>query len=411
MISFPVADLFCGAGGTSTGAVEAIEALGYKPVLTVANHWPRAIATHEANHPDARHFCACLDSLNPRELFKPRELKLLWASPECTMHSTGRNKALPMRDQSRTTAHCVTRWMEALLPEVVLVENVPPFKNWGPLSALGLPLKKRRGETFNAWIGMMKALGYRVDYQVLCAENYGDPTSRERLFVQAVRGRREIVWPNPTHGPGLLPVATARQIIDFSIPIQRIRDRKRPLSPKTMSRIDKGLKKFGGAVIVAMEHGGRLVSIDQPLPTVTCAKGGAFGLAYILPQGGGGQLRSVDLPAPTVTTDGALALVIEYYGNGRAHSIDKPLPTVTCRDRFALIQRYRGDVYFRMLKPNELAGAQGFRRDYIFTGTVQEQTKQIGNAVPRRLARAIVAAAVSQNPDVSYLVNKEKSLA
>lgn len=54
-------------------------------------------------------------------------------------------------------------------------------------------------------------------------------------------------------------------------------------------------------------------------------------------------------------------------------------------------------------------GAQGFRRDYKFTGTKTDQVKQIGNAVPRRLARAIVAAALSQNSDVSWLTDSDVS--
>ena len=45
-----IADLFCGAGGTSTGAVEAVEALGYHPRLTAINHWPVAVATRSEEH-------------------------------------------------------------------------------------------------------------------------------------------------------------------------------------------------------------------------------------------------------------------------------------------------------------------------------------------------------------------------
>lgn len=106
-----IADLFCGAGGTSTGALEAARACGHNPKLTAINHWPVAVATHKANHPDARHLCASLDSLNPRELFREGELDLLWASPECTHHSQARG-GKPINDQSRATAWCVTRWPE-----------------------------------------------------------------------------------------------------------------------------------------------------------------------------------------------------------------------------------------------------------------------------------------------------------
>lgn len=132
---------------------------------------------------------------------------------------------------------------------------------------------------------------------------------------------------------------------------------------------------------------------------MTTAKGGAFGLAYVLPQGGGGVLRSAADPVPTVATDGAIALVMEYYGNGKCRPVTEPLPTVTCRDRFALIQREGGDVLFRMFRKHELAAAQSFRPDYQFKGNVSEVTKQIGNGVPRLMARAIVASAVSQRAE------------
>lgn len=410
MISFPLADLFCGAGGTSTGAIEAISALGYQPKLTAVNHWPIAVATHTANHPEARHFCASLDSLNPRELFQPGELRLLWASPECTNHSRAR-RGTHINDQSRATAWCVTRWAEALLPDTILVENVPEFCKWGPVGPAGRPIDSRRGETFSAWLNTLRSLGYTVEHRVFIAADYGDPTTRRRLFVQAVRGRRKIIWPAPTHARASSsdlfghrrPWVPAREIIDWSIPAQSIATRKKPLAAKTMRRIAQGLDKHGGAMIIAMEHGGRSLPITDPLPTVTCAKGGAFGLAYLLPQHGGGQLRPVSEPVPTVATSGAIALIMEYYGTGKTRSVSEPLPTVTCRDRFALIQAHGGDVLFRMLKPHELAAAQGFRRDYKFTGNVQQQVKQIGNAVPRRLARALVAASVGQCEDVSHL--------
>lgn len=416
MKTLPIADLFCGAGGTSQGAVEAVEALGYRASLTAINHWPVAVATHTANHPEARHLCVSLDSLNPRDLFKPGELKLLWASPECTHHSTARG-GMPINDQSRATAWCVTRWAEALRPDTISVENVPEFSGWGPIGSNGRPLASRKGETFAAWLNTLRALGYTVDYRRLRAADYGDPTTRERLFVQAQRGRRRIVWPNPTHAHrneaallGLKEWVPAAACIDWTLPMRSIFGRKKPLAENTLRRIREGLAKFGGQpFVVAMEHGGRVLSLRDPAPTVTCAKGGAFGLAYVLPQQSGGVLRPASEPAPTVSTAGALALVLEYYGNGQARPITEPLPTVTCRDRFALIQASGGDILFRMWRPKEIAAAQGFRRSYRFTGTVQEQTKQIGNAVPRRLARAIVAAQLSQNPDVSWLADENES--
>ena len=488
-----IADLFCGAGGTSTGALEAARALGYTPELTAVNHWPVAIASHQANHPHARHLCTALDAINPRELFREGELDLLWASPECTHHSTARG-GKPINDQSRATAWCVVRWAEALRPDVILVENVPEFTTWGAIGTNNRPLKAFIGATFHAWLAALSSLGYHVDHRILCAANYGDPTTRRRLIIQAVRGRRKIVWPDPTHSPKEeLDLFSRRQawasardhVIDWDLPGQSIYSRKRPLSPKTMERIWAGLMKFGikpfivpqhathaarsldlpaptltttsrgvgltQPFIIAMENGGALRSIDQPLNTVTTAKGGAHALVYpfmvqvahggagrrpmsvdeplptvagnrgnvalcephILPQHAGAISRPVSQPLPTVTCDGAIALVepflINYYGTGHADSIEAPLAAVTTKDRHALVRptvtiadkSYVLDIRFRMLQPHELAAAQGFRPGYQLTGTKTEQVKQIGNAVPRNLARAVVLAALSQRSDIA----------
>lgn len=398
------ADLFCGAGGTSTGLVEACTELGMRCELTAINHWDVAIGTHSANHPDARHLCNSLDTINPRELYREGELDVLWASPECTHHSIARG-GKPINDQSRSTAWCVVRWAEALRPSIILVENVKEFESWGAIGSNGRPLKSKRGEVFMSWVKCLEALGYRVDWRILCAADYGDPTTRQRLFVYAVRGRRKIVWPEPTHSENQIPdMFTQRQrwlsardaVIDWTIPGKSIFNRKKPLAENTLRRIREGLADNEAATLIAMEHGGRALSIDRPVPTVTTAKGGAFGFAYILPQQSGGRLRPVTEPAPTVATSGAMALIVEYYGNGKTHSIDRPLPTVTCKDRFALIQAQGGDILFRMFKKHELAAAQGFPRSYQFTGTVKEVVKQIGNAVPKNLAKALVKAALTQ---------------
>jgi len=496
-VKYKIADLFCGAGGTSEGAMEAAEFFGRKPELTAINHWPVAITTHEANHPAARSLCTGVDAVNPRDLFGEGELDLLWASPECTHHSVARG-GKPINDQSRATAWCVVRWAEALRPPIILIENVPEFQTWGPIGSKGRPLPSKKGETFQAWLNALRSLGYKVDHQMLCAADYGDPTTRTRLFIQAVRGRRRIVWPEKTHSKTVDLFTSrrwtpARDIIDWSLPAGSIFERKKPLSPKTLARIEAGLRKFGlkGFIlpqqsnptpkgldepvptvvaegsgpklvqpyIVAWDHtsggpGAGVTSIEDPLSTVvTKARHGvaepflvelrgtsekqlegsaksleepcsavtrALVQPCLLPQQSDGRLRPISEPAPTVSTAGAIALVepflVSFYGNGQAHDIGEPAPTVTCKDRFGLVRpiieidgnQYLLDIRFRMLQPHELALAQGFPRGYQFTGTKTDQVKQIGNAVPRRLARAIVGAVLSQNPDVSALVGAEE---
>lgn len=470
------ADLFCGASGTGTAIVEACRELNYEIELTGWNHWDVAIATSQANHPYARHFCAGVDNVNPRDHYREGELDLLWASPECTHHSIARG-GKPINDQSRATAFCVTRWAEALRPPIILVENVKEFQTWGPIGSNGRPLKSRKGEIFYSWIRCLESIGYRVEWRVLCAADYGDPTTRERLFIYAVRGKRKIVWPEPTHGEVVLPdmfiqrqrwLSARDYVIDWSLPGKSIYGRKKPLADKTLNRIWAGYEMFGlEPFTVHMEHQGSVRDINRPIPTITTAKGGAIALSrpFLIHYRNGGSVpaKSIDRPVPAISAGGnhlgliepfliqvnhgngddkngdyrrvrsidrpfatvagnrgewALCqpFITEFYGNSTARSIDEPLGTVTTRDRFGLVmpvikiegEKYFLDTHFRMLKPHELAAAQGFPKDYVFygkkkkSGTIVQNgnttdiVKQIGNAVPKNLAKALVRSAITQ---------------
>ena len=481
--SIKAVDLFCGAGGTSTGLAHACRHLDRRLDLLAINHWDLAIATHQENHPDVRHLCESLDNVDPRKVVD--RLDLLVASPECTHHSRARG-GRPVQDQSRASAWHVVRWAEALLPKWILVENVQEFRSWGPIGSDNKPLKSRKGETYHAFLEAVRSLGYTVEDRILNAANYGDPTSRERLFVLARRGRhRSLPWPVPTHssaGTDLLnttnPWRTAREIIDWSLPGNSIFNRKRPLAPATLKRIEAGLRKFGGrnaepflvilrnnqdarsvdrprptittsgAHFALVEpflvryhgnhqgkedghrrvHGvdgpiptldtsnryglcepfllphrafreGHVDSIDEPLRTITATNGGgAIVEPFLVPffgerDGQDPRVHSVDDPLPTVTSHGAGGLVqpflVKYNRTGKSQSIDQPLGTVTIRDRFALVEPHQLDILFRMLQPRELASAMGFDRDYTFTGNKGDQVRQIGNAVPVNLAKAL----------------------
>lgn len=196
-------DLFCGAGGTSTGLALAAERLGLEVDLLAVNHWATAIETHRRNHPWARHLCKSLHEVNPREAVPDGRLQLLIAAPECVFHSVARG-GRPINDQMRMSAWQIVDWLSALYVERVLIENVREFRDWGPLGATGRLLKARKGETYRAFLAAIRSLGYRVEDRVLNAADYGDPTTRERLFILARRGTRRITWPAPTHFPTAL---------------------------------------------------------------------------------------------------------------------------------------------------------------------------------------------------------------
>lgn len=409
------ADLFCGAGGSSTGLVQAIAAAGERLNLTAVNHWPIAVETHAANHPDARHLCESLDAVDPRKVIG-RRLDILTASPECIHHSNARG-GKPMDDQSRATAWHVLRWAEALRPTWVLVENVMEFTTWGPLGVNGRPLVSRKGELFRTFVEALQRMGYRVEWRVLNAANFGAATTRQRFFLMARLGKAPIPWPASSHAhhpdraglfhERLQPWRAAREVIDW-----RLRGRSifagKPLAEKTLARIAAGARRFWGVdltpFLVQLSHGGRPFSLDRPLPTITATpKGGDLMLAepFLLQQQSGGVPRLVSQPVPTVATKGAISLIepflVKFYATATgAQSVHDPLDTVTTRDRHALVNGETDgaalDVLIRMLQPHELAAGQGFPAGYKFAGNKTQQTKQIGNAVEVNQARALFAA-------------------
>lgn len=325
------ADLFCGAGGTSTGLALACAELGIGLDLTAINHWQVAIDTHSRNHPTAKHICAKLDTIEPRSVVPSGRLNLLIGSPECTQHSNAKG-GRPREDQSRSQAWIILHWAQALYIDGMILENVREWLDWGPLGVDGKPLKCGKGQLFSAFLNSLKAAGYNVEWRILNAADYGDATTRQRVIVQAQR-RKAIVWPEPTHAQGTsfdtMEWRAARDIIDWQLPLPEIASRTRPLAPNTMARIEKGIRKFG-----------------------------------------------------------CRPFLISYYGNGDALSIDDPLDTVTTKDRFALV--VPGPyICYRMLQPHELAAAMGFPESYDFAGGKADAVKQIGNAVPVNMAKAL----------------------
>lgn len=428
-----VIDMFSGAGGESCGIVEAYNQADQRIELHAINHWERAIETHSLNHPTAEHHLEPIQNLDPCRVVPGGRVELLWASPECTHHSVARG-GRPCSDQSRASAWLVLKWLQELYVERVIIENVPEFQHWGPLGADGRPLESKRGHTFRGWIAAMEALGYKVEARVLNAADYGAPTTRRRLFVQAVRdtGRKSIVWPSPTHSQHADLFANDRwrpasEVIDWSIPSTSIFDRKKPLAEATMRRIQIGIEKYWGEAakpfmvkfrgtgtvggvneplttvsaggmhhglvqpFLTEYHGGaaRLREMKEPLPTVDCSN--RFGLVMPIDHRSspGGALPTSE-PVSTITTKQRHALLVGYYGNGETHEIKNPVPTVTCKDRYGIAEAQGLDITLRMLRPAELALAQSFPASYRFSGNQSEQVKQIGNAVPPKLSYAQV---------------------
>ena len=374
MSEFRFVDLFCGGGGSITGAINALRVAGEDYEGRGFDHWKTAIQTIQANHPeivpDFNRACAPIESILPDEIFPvdPTRIDVLWASPSCTHHSVAAG-GKPRSNQLRSQPEYLLPYLRLTRCRRMFVENVKELRDWGPLLDKDTTYKgrlykagtadpRKKGVFFNLWYREIKASGYSVEMEVLNAADYGAATSRERLIVQAVRkssGSR-IVWPEPTHTrePGLLsgsyrPWRSAAEIIDWSIPGESIFNRKKPLCANTLRRIEAGIRKYWGAW-------------SEPF-------------------------------------------IVEYYGQGGAVPLDIPLHTVTTKDRFGVVEgrvltlpsgsSYQLDITHRMLTARELAAATSFQENYVFCGGDTAAKKQIGNAVPPVLAEALYRAVLA----------------
>jgi DNA (cytosine-5)-methyltransferase 1 len=382
MLDFVDVDLFAGGGGASVGSEAA---LGKAPDFAL-NHDPVAIDVHEANHPGTTHLRCDVWEPEPANLCAGRRLRHLHASPDCKDHSRAKG-GKPKDQRIRSLAWVVVAWARRVKPQVITVENVPEFVDWGPLHAPGTVIdgvdvgdrriESRTGETFRRWVRHLEGLGYQVDWRKLSACDYGAPTSRTRLFVVARCDGRPIVWPEPTHGPGRAhPYRTAAECVDWSIPVPSIYGRKRPLAAKTQARLAAGIRRF---VLDAAEP--FVVTVDRQSSTTP-------------------QDRHACVP-PNRGRD-VRAFLAAYYGSeDNGQPLDVPLRTVTTRDRFGLVtvdvvNRTVTDIGLRMLAPHELLRGQfgrfAARYDLRRAKTKTDQVRLIGNSVCPELQEAIVAA-------------------
>ncbi|MEA3201618.1 MAG: (cytosine-5)-methyltransferase 1, partial [Thermoplasmata archaeon] len=348
-----ILDLFCGAGGTSTAAALEVAARGYRigPTweesevdLVAVNHNATALASHEANHPWARHTNARVQDFDPRVWFPGGVVDLLIATPSCKQFSTARG-GRPVNDQERADVWEVPRIIGELdVVRNVLLENVPEFKKYGK-TRRGRPLKHAEGAYYRALKETLRVMEYTVGDAVLDSADYGDPTNRRRLYVIAKRGRRAVQFPAPTHSregkvAGTKPWRTAREAIDWSIPGTDVLTRDPPLALNTLVRIARGCWEFNGIDISPyVEHvygeAGKAARPQGRAPA-----GAVLGGSFLLGQQSGATPRLVSLPGPTVASSGAVAVAEAFLaqagGPARAgrspRSVAGPGPTLLCGD-------------------------------------------------------------------------------
>ena len=362
-----IVDNFAGGGGASTG-IEL--ATGYSVDIAI-NHDPEAIKMHKANHPNTKHYCENVWAVDPVKACKGHPVGLAWFSPDCKHFSKAKG-GKPKDKNIRGLAWVACRWAGLVRPRVIMLENVEEFKTWGPLNRRHHPIRAKHGKTFERFVQQLRELGYEVEFRELIAADYGAPTMRKRFFMIARCDGKPIVWPEPTHGPadseevkeGLRkPYVGAYTQLDFSLPCPSIFDTAeeikkkygiravRPLAPKTMDRIARGLKKFildnPEPFIIQCNHGGerRPNDIREPMPTITGKHGYGIVEPYMVQCKYNNEAQDVQKPIGTLTTVGSHLLVEPYmvqigqtgFTKDRSKDVREPLTTIVSKNEHCLI--------------------------------------------------------------------------
>ncbi len=417
-----IVDNFAGGGGASTGIEMAT---GYSVDIAI-NHDPEAVRMHQTNHPSTKHYCESVWDVDPVQVCKGHPVALAWFSPDCKHFSKAKG-GKPVEKNIRGLAWIVLKWAALVKPRVIMLENVEEFQTWGPcipvrdketgrvfVSMAGrhdrkkgesrfrvaeagevtsadkqifMPDPKRKGQTYRKWRKQLEALGYEVQTRELVAADYGTPTMRKRFFMVARCDGKPIIWPEPTHGPadsekvkaGLLkPYVGAYTQIDFSLPCPSIFDTAeeirekygiravRPLAPKTMERIARGLKKFvldnTEPFIVQVNHTGAKSaytnSMNEPLRIITSKNG--FGIVdalmtpYIMCNNENNNGASIESPLPTITTANRnyvmAPTLIQYHSETseketRGQQVTEPVMTVDGSNRYGLVTSFLSKFY------------------------------------------------------------------
>jgi DNA (cytosine-5)-methyltransferase 1 len=364
---FIIVDLFCGAGGTTTGFVQAeLEGNGIAQVIACVNHDPKAIKSHWQNHKEVKHFEEDIRTLDLTELIVlvryyrikyPDAYLILWASLECTNFSKAKG-GQPRDADSRTLADHLDRYIIALQPDYVQIENVVEFMSWGPLDANGKPVSKKNGQDWMRWRKLICSHGYQDEWRELNSANYGAYTSRNRLFGIFARPGLPIAWPEPTHAkkPSIASMhgdlkkwKAVKEVLDFSDQGESIFNRKTPLVDPSLERIYAGLVKYvaNGDTSFIQKHFsgkpmGKVIPINGPAGVVTTSANQSLVQTTFLTHyySNGGELSSIDNPSATISTRDRSAVVNCHpflmptnYDN-KPVSIDRPCPTITANRKY-----------------------------------------------------------------------------
>lgn len=430
-------DGFAGGGGASEG----LRMAGVEVSIAI-NHDPAAIRMHTVNHPKTLHLTEDIFQVDLSKYLKPDDVvDVMWASPDCTSHSKAKG-GQPREAGLRILPWAVHKLCKQILtvtghlPKMLFMENVEEIQDWGALDDKGHPIPEKKGDDYRKFIQAMKDLGFTFDCRTLVAADYGAPTTRKRWYAVFRSDGKPIRFPVQTHNrygtDGLKKWVPVADKLDFTDLGSSIFERKKPLAEATLKRIANGIDKFiiknpdpyilpdkVAMPFLIQYHSetktgdARGQTVTEPIQTLDTSNRYALVALFITKFYKTGTGQEVTEPLHTITTSpGHFGLVsvflIKYYGTGCGQTVDEPLATITTKDRFGMVSTIMtqkgehyviGDIWFRMLKPEELKLAQGFPKEYVIDHDaeghrypVKDQVAKIGNSVVPIMAMKIAKA-------------------
>lgn len=336
-----VIDLFCGCGGMSHGFIDA----GYEVVLGV-DHWQDALETFAQNHSTSQVLEADLFTISAKEIASQTNITkvdVIIGGPPCQGFSIAGKRMID--DERNKLYKSFVECVDYYQPEAFVMENVPNIISMG------------KGSIKDSIIEDFKRIGYKVNYQILLASDYGVPQNRRRAFFVGLKNTNpnDFIFPEKTHQ---IPLNCEQAISD--LPENSVNDGdKYPHNPesdyqKIMRFSDN--KNAGLYNHQATNHTEKTVSIIAQVPD-------------------GGNYK--DLPKSLQNTRKVNIAWTRFNSK-------KPSLTIDTGHNHHFHYRFN-----RVPTVRESARLQSFPDSFIFKKTKTSQFKQVGNAVPPILANVL----------------------
>lgn len=336
-----VLDLFCGAGGLSYG----FHLAGFN-ILVGIDSDEQALRTYKANHQSSvQTICGDMTNISFAKDIKPligdQKIDVIIGGPPCQgMSISGPRKFDDPRNQLYLS---YIRLVEEIQPQAFVIENVP-----GLVTLFG-------GQIKDTIIDKFTALGYQVDYKILCAADYGVPQNRKRVvFVGRKQGNYDFPLP-------LGEVVTCAMALSDLPPLEHeLGSEVAEYTNEPQTQYQKLMRANSQELFnhVAARH------TDKVINTIA-----------LVPDGGNYK----NLPEELRSTRNFNVAWTRFAS-------DKPSPTIDTGHRHHFHYRYN-----RVPTVRECARLQSFPDDFRFLGNKTQQFRQVGNAVPPLMAQAIAA--------------------